>query len=196
MRLSIRALLGLLLCASPATAATITEKPLRGGATLIMIEGEITVGDDRRFSNAAARHTRAVVGLKSPGGAVDPALSIGRTIHRMGYATLVYDSTCVSACALIWVAGAERFVTTSGKIGFHAIYTQDGYGRQRETAMGGALVGQYLTELGLSDRAIMFATSAAPTHVNWLTSSKSHLIPFRIFRPGISMPTVLMPRED
>lgn len=56
----------------------------------------------------------------------------------------------------------------SALVGFHAAYIST-YDESKETGMGNALVGVYLTELGLSVEAVMYLTVAAPNEMNWLT---------------------------
>jgi hypothetical protein len=75
--------------------------------------------------------------------------------------------TCASACALIWLAGARRYVWDTAKIGFHGAFdavTMEGSGP------GNAIVGAYLNKLGLSYQAIVYMTAASPTDMRWLHS--------------------------
>jgi hypothetical protein len=55
------------------------------------------------------------------------------------------------------------------RVGFHATYT-DTDGKKLESGLGNALVGRYLTLLNLSEKTLLFATSASPENLNWLTS--------------------------
>lgn len=62
-----------------AVASEITAQPSQDGSvTFISIEGEIEKGDERKFRKIALECTAAIVILKSPGGAVGPALEIGQ----------------------------------------------------------------------------------------------------------------------
>ena len=79
--------------------------------------------------------------LDSPGGSLVPAIAIGKLVRQKGYATVVLDqSTCNSACALIWLAGTPRYLEGAGNLGFHASYTEQG-GRLVETGVGNASSG-------------------------------------------------------
>jgi TonB family protein len=143
------------------------------GLGVISITGEINAGDVERFRKLSLRYPKAVVGLDSPGGYVMPALEIGRLIRMAGFATVVIeDTTCVSSCALIWLGGTERFLSPKGRVGFHASY-RDNRGRLEESGVANALVGNYLTQLNEPRRAIVFATSASPTQILWLTRANS-----------------------
>jgi hypothetical protein len=81
------------------------------------------------------------------------------------------DTLCVSACALIWLAGTTRFGEPRATIGFHAAYVYRN-GRQQEIGVGNALIGAYLNELGFSDQTVAFVTSAPPEGIELLTPAK------------------------
>lgn len=142
------------------------------GRNVITITGDIESGDDLRFKELAHRHVRAVVVLRSAGGSLLPALKVGETLRARKYQTVVQTgSTCTSACALIWLAGSPRFIYEGARVGFHASYVGVG-GLQLESGIGNALVGRYLTQLGLPERAVVFATTASPYSILWLTPKK------------------------
>ena len=98
---------------------------------------------------------------------MDAGLSIGKQIRQRGYATLVGAKLCASACALAWLGGAHRYMQRDSRIGFHAAYVQNGE-YVRETGMGNALIGAYLSKLGLGDSAIVYMTVSPPEYLNWL----------------------------
>lgn len=158
------------LLSAPAHAAKITfDKAPDNGTGVIFIEGEIHPGDDERFREISLQLRSAVVMLNSNGGSLMPALEIGKIIGISRYDTAVlYDNVCASSCALVWLAGANREVMGGGRVGFHAAY-RDNAGRLEEVGAANALIGSYLTSLGLPTRAILFATSAPPDRILWLT---------------------------
>lgn len=148
----------------------------RDGYDLIHISGEIVEADVALFQRIALGSEDAIVVLDSSGGYLDPALKIGEIIRLKGFGTVVGNNqVCTSSCALIWVAGAKRFLTPTSRIGFHASYTVSN-GNASETGLGNALVGRYLTLLNLPEKAIAFATSASPDQMSWIDP----------FRPGPS----------
>jgi hypothetical protein len=61
------------------------------------------------------------------------------------------------------------------QIGFHAAYIKN-EGRPSESGVGNALVGSYLTQIGLSEKAVVYITLAAPTEMTWLTFSDAEQI--------------------
>jgi len=180
---------GLALAATPASAA-IQHAPLAGGTEGIYVTGEILEPDQAAFEEIAARYPRAVVYLDSPGGSLLPAIEIGKLLRAKHYATVVLDEgTCNSACALIWVAGTPRYLEGSAHLGFHASYNEQG-GALVETGVGNAIVGHYLSQLNLSEKAVIFATSASPYEINNLTADNSSEaeIDFRSSLDGLPAP--------
>jgi len=160
------------LAATPASA-TVEHSSLDRGVEAIVISGDIVEGDDTQFADLSRRYPRAVVYLQSAGGALVPAIEIGKLVHARHHATAVLDgSTCTSACALIWIAGAPRYLGAEGHLGFHASYSDEG-GRLVETGVGNAMVGHYMAQLDLSEDAAVFATIASPYEINWLTADNS-----------------------
>jgi len=136
----------------------------------ISIRGEIVAGDELAFRSLAAKLTgaRVIVDLESSGGNPLVAIAIGRLIRVLGYSTHVSVGYCASACGLIWLAGNQRFTGATGKVGFHAAYNSR---TLQEVGAANALIGAYLNELGLSDKAIYYVTHANPTHMQWLNAS-------------------------
>lgn len=162
-----------------------------GALTVILITGEIEQGDEVKFRKIALEHSNALVVLESPGGAVGPALEIGRAISISGFPTAVLgDSYCTSACALIWMAGSVRGLSEDARLGFHASY-RDENGVALESGAANALIGQYLTQLGLPSKAILFATLAPPSDFLWLDESTREAsgITYRLIENGSAAET-------
>ncbi len=138
---------------------------------VIALSGDIMLADGNKFADAAARlgDQRVAVVFNSRGGALLAGLQIGQIIQLHHYATFVaQDALCASACALAWLSGAPRMMQDGAHIGFHAAYVHDGRAKV-ETGVGNALVGAYMTTLGLSVEAIVYAESAHPDDITWLT---------------------------
>lgn len=153
--------------------------------TFVILRGEIRDGDEARFDALVKDIKDYVVMLTSPGGDVATALSIGATIHDDGSSTyVVEDAECSSACALIWLAGRRRVMAADSRIGFHASYRMTGSSKT-EDGMSNAVVGSYMTNLGLPIQAVAFATAATPDGLNMIDSSKpgQHGISFEVLRP-------------
>ena len=93
-------------------------------------------------------------------------------LQSVGFSTVVSDqAVCTSACALIWLAGKERFMAPTSRIGFHASSTVENPGVE-VSSNGNALVGAYLFEIGLKEpETITYLTKASPQSMTWLTMS-------------------------
>jgi hypothetical protein len=152
-------------------AANISLAPLDGDPAhaVVVVEGDLVNGDDTRFRTQVGRLTKAMVAFGSNGGNLLAGIAIGKTIRLKSFATAVLDGQrCVSACALAWLGGSPRFMARTAHVGFHAAYIEE-EGRASESGVGNALVGSYLTQIGLSETAVVYITKAAPTEITLLT---------------------------
>lgn len=87
-----------LVAGGSATAASFETKPLNNGGTLIFVEGELALGDEKSFANIAVAAESGVVVFKSNGGNLVAGISIGKAIRLKGFATYVPDGVdCASA---------------------------------------------------------------------------------------------------
>ena len=139
---------------------------------VIVISGEIVKGDAAKFAAVAVTApAKTLVILSSGGGGTVEGMMIGEAIRARHFQTGIPNgATCASACGLIWLAGQPRYIGESGNVGFHAAYVVK-EGVASEVGNGNALVGAYLSHLGLSYDAIYFITSAAPEDMAWLHPS-------------------------
>ena len=131
----------IVLFAQGSDAATITVNPPDiYGRTFVDVTGDLEAGDDKTFVAKVGRPAepeKVIVTLMSNGGQFLPAIVIGDFIRLTGMATYVpADKTCASACAFVWLAGAQRMVGggTKAHIGFHGVYT---FGTVRRTECSG-----------------------------------------------------------
>jgi hypothetical protein len=97
----------------------------------------------------------------------------------------------------LWIA---KVISRSGKpgIGFHAAYIQI-EGRPSESGVGNALVGSYLTQIGLSETAVVYITKAAPTQLTLLTLQDAErigieVLPFEQHEPTTEPAQRITPR--
>jgi hypothetical protein len=98
------------------------EVPGHGSA--LYLRGAIRPGDDARFERHLDGLTEppARIALHSPGGAVDAALRLGRTIRDRGMdAHVLADDACVSACPFLLAGGVERHVHHDAWVGVHQV---------------------------------------------------------------------------
>jgi hypothetical protein len=91
------------------------------GKTLFLV-GELDTGSYLKFRRIALRHPKAeTLFLGSPGGIVMEGFLIAAHVRDRKMKTYV-DVVCSSSCTQIFIAGKERAVAESGKIGFHQSY--------------------------------------------------------------------------
>lgn len=162
-------------------AAEIELLDIPGDIKFVSIKGEITNGDGGRFYDVVENLNRVSVVLQSPGGLVGEALQIGAEIRIRGFATMVLaDGQCFSACGLIWVSGARRYISADSMIGFHAAYREEN-GEYRESGVANAEIGSYLTHLGLRIEAIRFFTIAGPDDFLMLTPERARALGIDVY---------------
>ena len=157
----------LMALAQPAPSGVFAARD--GNNTVIVISGRISAETETAFTTALRGATgRPRIYLSSPGGSLTPGLNMGRMIREARLETFVpAGAGCWSACGLIWLAGVERHLDPTGRVGFHAAYVpqqgapNDGRGGQ-VSGSGNAVIGAYLSRLGYNDNAIRFFTSARP----------------------------------
>ena len=159
-------------------AASIWLSPLDGDPAhaIVAVEGELVLGDETTFRAQVGRLTKAFVVFNSEGGNLFAGIEIGKTIRLKSFATAVLDGLrCASSCAFAWLGGSPRFMEGGAQIGFHAAYIERS-GQASESGVGNALVGSYLTQIGLSENAVVYITQAAPSQMTWLTLSDAKQI--------------------
>jgi hypothetical protein len=152
-------------------AAKISLSPLGDdpAQALVTVEGDLQAGDHNKFRTEVGRLTKALVVFNSVGGNLVAGIEIGKTIRLKSFATVVLDGLqCASSCAFAWLGGSPRLMERGARVGFHAAYVEDG-GRPSESGVGNALLGSYLTQIGLSEHAVVYITQAGPRQMTWLT---------------------------
>jgi len=135
--------------------------------------------DANNFSKITAslnsHQKNVVVFLDSPGGNTVTAMWIGERVRDQRLATAVADDAkCASACALIWIAGNERYMGARARIGFHsarATWDKNSPKYNQPHVTGNAVIAKYLQNLGLKEREGVRLISAPPTSMTWVTPS-------------------------
>ena len=166
----------------------------------IKISGEIEPGDDLKFEQLSAQMKDDVsVVLDGPGGVFIPALTIGEIIKARHWRTRVSaNSSCVSSCAFIWLAGSPRIAARTSMIGFHRVYHfKEDMKSVEDSGPGNAYLGKYLDSLGFDYAAVEFIVRAAPWQMNYLTAqtASKYKINFEGSLPG-SPPPVSLPSKQ
>jgi hypothetical protein len=163
----------LLFALNRADAANIEVKNLDAGAALVVLEGDLELGDIESFRSKVGSLSKATVAFRSDGGSLLAGIRIGMLIRVKNFTTVVPDGAqCASACAVAWLGGARRFMGAGSKVGFHAAYVQRA-GGTAESGPGNAVLGAYLDQIGLPEDAIVYITQAAPNSMKWLTMNEA-----------------------
>jgi hypothetical protein len=153
-----------------ASAATITADDFKcedgSKCWAIHLEGAIEPDDYKYFDKTIddRKIKKAFVALNSNGGEMVSGLMIGLSIARRGFDTHVSKGAkCLSMCAAIWMAGAQRVASTEASIGFHQIYYSDGRRKGQASPEGNALMRDYYIKVvHLSRTVANVLTSATP----------------------------------
>ena len=142
---------------------------------MITIEGKIEEGDEVTFAKVAKNVTEGIVVMNSPGGNFETGLDIARQIRAKKLNTgALY---CASMCAVMWLSGSGRYYNKGSNIGFHGIYTVLVNKRSGERIKGvapavpsgaNAVLGAYLSELGVPYKTIDLLVSPGPADMYWL----------------------------
>jgi hypothetical protein len=184
------AVLVLLLAPQAAGAANIEVKHLDAAAALVIVEGDLELGDIEIFRSKVAALSKATVAFRSDGGSLLAGIRIGMLVRVKSFTTIVPDAAqCASACAVAWLGGAHRFLGVGAKVGFHAAYVQKG-GTTTESGPGNAVLGAYLDQIGLPEDAIVYITQAAPNSMKWLNMDEAaqHGIEVALLPPADAVP--------
>jgi hypothetical protein len=172
---SICVIIGLCLALTEAKAADIDVKQLENGSALVVVDGDLSIGDIETFQTKVASLPAgsATVAFHSRGGRLLAGIRIGTLIRAKKFTTVVPDGAqCASACALAWLGGSRRLVGKDSSVGFHAAFVVKAAG-PTESAGGNAILGAYLNQLGLSEKAILYITRAAPTSMQWMSMDEA-----------------------
>jgi hypothetical protein len=141
------------------------------GQPLVNLKGEIVLGDAKRFLALTSRLANPVVLLESPGGSVGEALQIGRIIRARGFQTVVRKGKiCASMCGVLWLSGTRRLLEPGARVGFHSAFDQQSH---EVSGRANAIIGSYLTLLGLSFDAIGYVATATPRQMQWMDAAKA-----------------------
>ena len=110
---------------SPANAAEFKVNTFSdSGEAYIVMEGAVEAGDmyrlKRAYEDDRIAPYRFKLILNSPGGNGEEMKKIAAWVEEKEATTAVYEGDiCYSACAVIWVHGAVKFMQPGAEIGFH-----------------------------------------------------------------------------
>jgi hypothetical protein len=142
--------------------------------------GRIVSGSDIAFVDAVKMQNAqgkrvSVLNLASPGGSVQPALSMGRSARQWGMKTVV-ESSCVSACALAFMGGVTRQAAPM-TLGVHQVSFSNG---PQLSGVATAMVSQvsvselltYAKEMGVDSEVIAIASATPPNEMHYFGATE------------------------
>ena len=113
----------------PAVAAELSlvlvQTP-NGVVRYVSLKNDVVVGDWSKFTRLLRKNPDvAGVLLASNGGSADDGLAIAKHVFEHGLGTMVTGS-CHSVCAVIFLAGRDRYITSTARVTVHSAYKQLG----------------------------------------------------------------------
>jgi hypothetical protein len=141
-------------------------------ASSIRISGVIEPGTYRRFMDELRRKQPSMVIVDGPGGRVLEAMMIGTEIRRRGISTVLPGNrSCASACALIYLSGAKRYIGPRASIGVHSAAN---HGRDDES--GTTMMARYLSGIGVPSAIVKKMAATPSSGIRWLTAAEQRTL--------------------
>lgn len=122
MRKTVSAVVLWLLMATAGFAGTPFEIRILGTekAPVYELHGDIPADANRTFFRTLGDRMGGTLYLDSFGGNLEAAIAIGYEVRRRGITTYVKrEAGCLSACAIIWAGGRERYDVSGINLAFH-----------------------------------------------------------------------------
>lgn len=172
--LAIIGTLALAFASMRAQSAEVKSRDFRDGKVRLDIVGEIQPGDANSVAaaiKAANDRTKmvATVRLNSVGGNILEAVKLADIIRNGKIATAVLsESTCASACFIVFSAGNEKYAHYTAQIGVHG--ASDPTGQETTEAEAATVsMARILRELGVPAPIIGKMVVTPPAQMVWLT---------------------------
>ncbi len=152
-------------------SATLTSYVSKEGKQVIVLSGEIALGDTEQLqalTKAANDAGRLVSGIRlnSIGGSLLEGAKLADAIRYAKIASVVPNgATCASACFVAFAAGAEKYASYSASIGVHGASKRDG----TESGDGTIAMAKIVKELGVPSAIIGKMVVTPPDQIVWLT---------------------------
>ncbi|MFZ3584395.1 hypothetical protein ACOI1H_19860 [Loktanella sp. DJP18] len=159
------------------------------GEPTITLTGQIAPGDADRLTEFLTTVDPAPtqVFLNSPGGSVQDALTMGRSLRDLGVATrMTATDICLSACPYLLAAGSTRVVADDALVGVHQHYFGENTALPAFMAVADIQRGQgevmeYLDDMGIDPLIMRQALATPPDEIYLLTPDEMQT--FRLVTP-------------
>ncbi|MBU2983142.1 hypothetical protein KO498_15135 [Lentibacter algarum] len=146
---------------------------VEGKGNVLLVTGQIDEGAAQRFEEQLADMPAKpdLIALHSPGGLVQEAQQIGRTIRVKELPTAVLKGgVCASSCPYVLAGGLDRAVSRQGIVGLHQhYYDQPGYMpvmfavESIQTGQGETM--EYLVEMGVDPSIMVYSLKTPPEQI-------------------------------
>ena len=165
------ALASIMVARQPARAMNFFTVDTNDDRLLLVAQGEIKEGDDRRLHEFVAKlpaQTKLfAIGLDSPGGDLREGVYLANSIHSTGLPTIVSSrGMCASACFLMFAAGSTRMASINARIGVHSA-SADGEDNGPAQAVT-TLMARQAAEFGVPPSIIGKMVTTPPDDMTWL----------------------------
>jgi hypothetical protein len=181
LKIALQSLLFLSALAAQAKCAEITTTPIPTGGTVVHIDGDITLGDEKTFSALKISDpNKSLVWLTSVGGSLVVAFQIGRQIKELGLTTVVNtNGPCASSCTMIRMAGRHAIVERNSQLIFHEPSNVQSPDKPDQRAIN-ATVAYLMDVAGLNEQQALALATAAPPSDGWAaTEAAARALGFR-----------------
>ena len=170
----------------------VLEDTTLDGRSVVRMTGSIAPGDADRVPDLLSERFEAedppeALLLHSPGGSVEDALALGRTLRSLDLTTeIASGDVCLSACPYLFVGGARRVVDRDGSVGVHQHYfgentVQPAFLAVEDIQRGQGRVMAYLDEMGIDPLMMQHALGTPPESIYVF-------IPEELERYGVTSP--------
>jgi hypothetical protein len=142
---------------------------------VVWAEGSVNAGDAHRFSqflgDLPRNHVVEAISLDSPGGLIVEAADIAEIIHNINAPTIIQSQRqCVSACFLMFAAGAHRVANATAHIGIHSVSVEHGK-ENLETLGATTAMAREAYKYNVPSAILGKMITTPPNQINWLERS-------------------------
>lgn len=170
------------------------------GERILIVGGKFDFDDDLSgFTAAVHQHRPSVISFDSSGGNPFAAMNYGRRIRALGLDTVqVRKLDCMSACALAFLGGANRFAEP-GSIGVH----QSSFASNTELSGADAIAAiqsltaqivAYMTEMGVSADLLQVSLAVGSDDIRFLTGQE--MASYGVTKTGVQTSIASKPFAD
>lgn len=153
---------------------------------VLKAEGSIEPGSAARLAEELSQRGEYVrtISLNSPGGAVEDAMAMARTLRERKIGTEVADGAlCASSCPLVFAGGLTRKAGEKAAIGVHQFYAAMKEDLSRDQVMSDAQattarISRHLADMGVDPALWLHALDTPPRALYYL--SPQELVDYRL----------------